>query len=250
LGLTLGLDAKSVSHETHTRLIRESLLRVVFPNETTTNHGVENHRPFSWLIRLMKEMDGFITRDEIIVGVLAVVDDRQPGIFQKTVSQLLDARVAGTTSGLVKALSLKNGIQVNTLRNYTRLPIGVLSSAQIGWAVPRTVITLDSRKPLRGWALTELGTQTADELSTISDLRLEMLKPLSPNDRAVIANYSYFELMKKALISDAAMDADLENLAPKVKELLGKLGLTFGSGLLFNPECQETEQVLNMASNH
>ena len=73
-------------------LLRQCLLAVCFPNPVTENIGVTNQRPFTWLLRLTAALGGTITRHEMILGLLAVVDDRRPDAFPKALSTIRSLR--------------------------------------------------------------------------------------------------------------------------------------------------------------
>jgi len=245
LGLTLALDAQSFGSDFRNALIRESILRVVFPNETTTNVGVANQRPFSWLLRLAKSLDGFITRDEIIVGLLGTIDDQMPAKMESVTRNLISARAAGTTSQLVENLSRLNGIQVNTLQNYTRLPIGILSSQLVGWAAPSSRKFKGFKSPIRGFELTQSGMDEATALEGCFDLRLSSLETLSQAQRVILADYSFYVLLESAGIPGAAIEEDLLTLRGEGNKILEDLGYSHGQKLIFNPELQEVDAILS-----
>ncbi len=249
VGLTLALDAQHFGSHFRNGLIRESILGVVFPNETTTNVGVLNQRPFSWLLRLAKSLDGFITRDEIIVGLLGTIDDLSPNKLAATARQLSDSRKTGATPSLVEGLAKFNGIQINTLQNYTRLPIGILSSPIVGWSTSSTRKFEGFKSPSRGFELTSLGIDTANELATGFDLRLSSITKLPFDERMKLADYSYYALLQSAGIPYEAIQDDLMRLSPDGLRILENLGFSKGQKLLFNPELQEIDQVIAKLSD-
>ena len=194
-------------------LIRESILGVVFPNETTTNVGVANQRPFSWLLRLARKLDGFITRDEIIVGLLGTIDDLVPGALESVATELASARKTGGTVALVERLASLNEIQVNTLQNYTRLPIGILSSELIGWASASARNFEGFKSPVRGFELTEYGKAVSDELEHSFDLRLAGLLSLTDDERVLLADFSFYNMLRSAGVPSETIEDDLEKVS-------------------------------------
>lgn len=243
LGLQLALDAPNYGRDFESGLIRESILRIVFPNETTTNVGVQNQRPFSWLLRLASRCDGKLSRDEIIFGVLAVTDDRVHNLLQQTAQEILRLRASKSTAVRVESLAKQNQVQVNTLQNYTRIPIGVLTSTRLDWAKKIAVRETGSRTPVTYFELTATGVALAERLDQSLDLRLSDLTALTLEERATLADYAFFDLLRVAGIPANLIEQDLAQLKPKFEEIMSELGLR-GLNLLFNPECQETDRVL------
>ena len=73
-------------------LVGESFISAVFPNPSTVNVGIVNHRPFAQLLKLACLLKGEITRDEIIIGVLSVTDDLLPDVIEKNAQIILQLR--------------------------------------------------------------------------------------------------------------------------------------------------------------
>lgn len=245
LGLTLSLDSVNYGPDVRSGLLRESLLRVVFPNTTTTNVGVTHQRPFRWLLQLVSELGGYITRDEIIAGVLAITDDLIPGAMQKTTDLILDARKSGNSSRLVEDISRANGVQVNTLQNYTRLPIGVLSSETVGWAKKASRPVGPRNEKRLVFELSDLGFETVKGFRARFDLRAHQIADLTPEKRDLIANFAFYEMLSLAGIPESDLDFDLTGGASQVDHWLSPLGKQSDQSLLYNPELQETDLVLN-----
>lgn len=242
LGLQLTLDAPSHGRDFESGLIRESILRTVFPNETTTNIGVQNHRPFAWLLRLAARCEGVISRDEIIFGVLAVTDDRIEGLLDRTAADILRIRSSSAAGSRVKSVATQNRVQVNTLQNYTRIPIGVLTSQRLGWA-KRVTVRKASGRPLTHFELTPTGEALAARLDHCCDLRLGDLSMLSLEERGSLADFAFFDMLRVAGLPENLIEQDLTDLQPKMNAIKAKLGLDL-KNLLYNPESQETDRVL------
>ncbi len=130
-----------------------------------------NSRPFRWLILLAAELGGVITRHEMILGLLTVTDDQQGGAFESAVDSVV--RVRGSQDRLDAALASAARdaqIQLNTLENYTRFPVGVLASDKVGWGVSESVEGLYETRT-RAVTLTALGRATAEWLLGAIDMR-------------------------------------------------------------------------------
>lgn len=246
LGLTLTLDAPSFGQASRNALIAESLVSVVFPNETTTNVGVTNLRPFAWLLRLMLAMDCFITRDEMIVGLLAITNDKEEGLFERTVSRLQQARASGETRLMANRLAVESNIQVNTLQNYTRLPIGALTSTILNWATVKTINTSANSPATRGFELTSEGKKFAKDVAARYDLRLSSLLQFSSEIRASIADFGYYEMLRNSNFTLETLNPELIEIEKTVRPTLSHLGCSRDQRLLFNPELQEQEHILDL----
>lgn len=244
LGLTVAIDSLRYGAEVRMGLVRESLLRVVFPNTTTNNVGVTNQRPFAWLLGLASALDGFITRDEIIVGVLGVIDDRRPGMMDEVLQTIIRSRRSGISAELVREVSEANAIQVNTLQNYTRFPIGVLSSDAIGWArkSSRRLGPKNEKRPV--FELTDAGRATAEGLSRRFDLRAEDIASLSLEERGQVADFAFYETLALAGIPVSDLGFDMERGRRQVDQLLSPIGFDSSQTLLYNPELQESDSLL------
>lgn len=245
LGLALSLDAHEFGQEYRRGLIRESIIRVVFPNETTKNVGIVNHRPFSWLLRLAKNLDGFITRDELIIGMLATTNDLEPGRLASVSNTLHKARTEASTGEMVKELARLNQIQENTLKNYTRLPIGVLSSPLVGWAVASKRIFGPSSSTLNGFSLTPLGIQTSSTLENSFDLRIGTLSQLSDSERKTLAEYSFYMLLLDSGMPIEKIRRDITRHEAEALSVMERIGFKPGQKLVYNPELQEIDSILS-----
>ena len=85
-----GLDSVSVK-----KLVEKCVLHIASPNPLTNVKGGNVLRPFPLILKLMVELDGYILRDEIIIGVLACKNDRRPSIVSDTVKLIRNIRSKG-----------------------------------------------------------------------------------------------------------------------------------------------------------
>ncbi len=172
-------------------LIRESLYSIVVPNPHVENRGGHILRPFAQLLRMMRRLDGIMSRDEIIVAMLCLMDDRKPGAVDAMVELIKKTR--GKLSRLAGELENAAGsLQENTLKNYTRFPLGVLKSA--GWAEPERVRGVYERS-LNMYRLTPQGAALADAINAKVDVRQADIAKFADEERAafvLLAQYAQF----------------------------------------------------------
>jgi hypothetical protein len=229
-------------------LVRQCLLAVCFPNPATDNVGVVSQRPFNWLIRLTAALGGHITRHEIILGLLAVVDDRSPNSFTDSVTRIKNIR-GGSRAVLDKAVSDYAGsvhVQVNTLENYTRLPVGVLKSTDIGWAVSGRVTGLYSR-PTEALSLTSLGFSDAAWASDAIDIRERYLDSFSLDERAHFANYAFYAMLLRSGLRNPDIEKHLTQSQRYCATILEHFEIKSPEQLLYSPIQQASDHLLSRA---
>lgn len=229
-------------------LFRESVLGICFPNPATNNVGVVNQRPFKWLLRLMAELDGVITRHEMILGLLAVTDDLAPNAFDDALDRVKSVR--GKKSRLMRAVNdeaKRSGITLNTLENYTRFPVGVMKAPEIGWGCSRSIKGLYER-PATGLVLSEAGQEAAQWARNARDLREGSLAGYSIEERAAFATRSFCGMLIRAGISPDAVEDQLNDASESSAEIIRELGLSDDPrDVLYSPEQQAPDEVLILA---
>ena len=222
--------------------------RNAFPNPATDNVGIVNHRPFRWLLLLMAELDGVITRHEMIVGLLAVTDDLQPDAFSAAVERVRRAR--GRRAAILDAVKEeadRSHIQVVTLENYTRFPVGVFKSSDIGWGTSQRVRGLYER-PTEALSLTTLGLTTAEALRAAVDVREAALESYSLDERAAFANYGYYAMLLRAGVDYSEIGDDLTTAERGCRRIMADLDISDEpSALLYSPIQQAPAAVLAKA---
>jgi hypothetical protein len=230
-------------------LLRECLLAVTFPNPATDNVGVVSLRPFRWLMLLAGELDGVITRHGMILGLLLVTDDQQPGEFEAALE-----RVSAVRGSLVRlAASIRRaatgiGIQVNTLENYTRFPVGVLSSPMLGWGSSERVSGIYER-PARAIVLTPRGRSTAERMRASVDVRESALEAYPIEERAQFAVYGYYAMLIRSGLDPTRVASDLDAAEIGARRILQDLGVGTPDALLYSPIQQAGSDVLALADS-
>ncbi len=227
-------------------LLRQCLLAVTFPNPSTNNIGVRNHRPFSWLLLLTAELGGSITRHEMILALLAVTDDRDPAAFDEALERVKAVR-GGSRSALdtaVERFATSAEVQVNTLENYTRLPVGVLKSPHIGWGESERISAIYD-KPVSALSLTALGRSDAEWVRAAIDVRETELVGFDLDKRAHFANYAYYAMLQRLEID---VREDLAISEEGCQPVLTDLSVLGPDQLLYSPVQQADDEVLFRAS--
>lgn len=229
-------------------LLRQCLLSVCFPNPNTENVGVVSQRPFAWLLRLMAALGGVITRHEMILGLLAVVDDQGDDAFPAAVAAIESVR-GGSRDVLDKAVlryAKSANVQVNTLENYTRLPVGVLKSSAVGWAFSGRLGGLYS-KPTEALTLSALGLTDAAWVGGAIDVRERQLDAFAIDERAHFANYAHYAMLVRSGLEISAVEKALNRAARGCRSILDKIGVESPGRFLYSPVQQADDHVLARA---
>ena len=112
-------------------IFEESILGINYPNQVINTQFPEASRVFANILHTANELNGYICRDELIIGPLSNNDITDEN-FASMIERLQKIRGNfGLLQDAIYSLSSQTGIQVNTLNNYTRFPIAVL--IYCGW---------------------------------------------------------------------------------------------------------------------
>jgi hypothetical protein len=227
------------------RLVQESLLSITFPNPNTENRGLVNLQPFPALLRMMHRMDGMISRDEMIIGLYQLLDDQQPGAFEANVAKL--RRIRGDFASLQQQLeATAGGLQVNTLQNYTRFPIGALQSSIVQWAVSERLREPYGR-PVVFLRLTEVGASVVADLDRRVDVREQRLRSFSDDVRARFAIIAFYSMIERCGFDISPMAAQVELLERSCGDLYAQLGITSRARIHYSPLQQADRSIVALS---
>ncbi len=213
-------------------LLEECVLGIVYPTPVLAVKGNYDLRPFSFILRIMAECDGYLSRDEMIVGPLNAVSDRGKANVNAVVNTVKAGRESATDmANALTSVSEARDIQVNTLRNYTRWPIALLRD--LGWATRRPTRFRDGRK-YDALHLTDKGQVLAARVTRSVDLRVDEVARFTPGERKALAVVAHFRMLERAGFDVAPVEqriAEAEATAAPVFERIG----TDSNDLLFSP---------------
>jgi len=228
------------------RLLQYSLIGITLPSPHTELQGVTNHRPFSFFLRLMEALEGWIDREELIVGVLAIRDDRIPNVFADMVAKLTANRTrAGAIDRAAAAVASANHVQHNTLQNYTRFPLGAIAAPEVGWAVEGRVKIHGETRIVR--RLTHRGRAMAAQIVAARDVREADIEAFSLEQRAQFANYSMYSILENAGYDPAVFAVERQVARAGCKRLLDSLGIDQPGTFIYSPAQQASLNVLDLA---
>ena len=207
-----------------TQLVRECLLGIAYPNPYVEIKGEDRVRPIPLILRTAHVLKDRITRDEIILGPMDIGDDRQKKAVNDMNEKLLQLRVSRAAT--IEALGLKAkelNIQINTLHNYTRFPLGILRWA--GWTKPERDNGLYD-------VLTIEGIRLAEELGSYYDIRVNDLSNFPRKEVDAFIQVVTYRMLERAGYESPP---ELESLESQCAATLAKLKIENTKLILFSP---------------
>ncbi len=216
-----------------TLLVKECLLGIAYPNPLVVIKGANSVRPIALILSAAAALGGQITRDEIILGPLDTDDDRRVDSLSEMTERLRSLR--RDPNSVKEALRKKAGdvgVQVNTLHNYTRFPLGVLRWA--GWS---------RRVQDSGLfhSLTPDGAEVADRVRNSYDIRAGDLGDFETDEVDSFLQVAVYRMFERAGYSVAAQG--LEAHEHRCRKMLRALRIDDTRRILFSPvqECSPSD---------
>ena len=215
-------------------LLEECVLGIAFPSHVLDLKGAHDIRPFSAILQTMLACNDGLSRDEMIVGPLSAATDRSEQDIADLAAKIMALRdKPESIRSELNKLSTQRGIQINTLRNYTRWPLAVFRD--LGW-------TKKEKEPYRGvkrefelHRLTPVGKAQALRLRDAVDLRIDQVDQLSFEEKRALSRYAHFAMLDRAGFELARVAEQIKNDEELVRQALRKLDLPEGKPLLFSP---------------
>lgn len=194
---TLLGDHAAVADVDPRAIFEESVLGINYPNRILAIKGTEASRVFSAILRTATRLDGYICRDEIILGILNR-DDVGDGAIDNIVLTIRGLR--GSASRLATAISdmsTQIGIQINTMQNYTRFPLAVLTYC--GWFEKESTKRFyPGGRPTVMFKITSYGQQRAAEMERSVDIRLMQYETQSTNKQKALIRLGFYSMLQRA----------------------------------------------------
>jgi len=212
-------------------IIEQCILGMNNPNRIMDVSYDESVRFFSCVLLAMDRLDGFICRDEMILGPMCV-NDNSPEEFEEMISDIKSIRgnfkeLQNRLEALAKSLTdnKKDGMSVTSVRNCTRFPISVLKYC--GWA--EGVNTKIYKKSISFLKLTEHGKDTVNKLKNLKDIRLSDYENSSEQQKRALIRLGTYAMLGRAKFDLSIVSEELEKSKEEVKDLLE------GKEILFSP---------------
>lgn len=216
------------------QLFSLNVLHIVSPNPSTTVRGGNVLRPFPMILKLMYLLDDKISRDELIIGVLACKNDKEVDVLQKTARHIRAIRAEGLGAlrrGISQLMTENHLSSYATLGNYTRFPISALKWTN--WAVSRNDKTIYGHRPIKFLHLTELGKEQAEALMNIPDIRLSDIQQYDEKTKASFVVLSNLQKLAKIGFDLGEYFDCLSDLQANCRTLLSNFRITDDDYLFF-----------------
>ena len=215
-------------------LLGETVLGIVYPSHAIELRGDHDVRPFAAILRTMLACNDGLSRDEMIVGPLSASSDRSKAYTDDIAAKIMGLREEPTViKGALNELEEARGIQINTLRNYTRWPLAVLRD--LGWTQRDQEPYRCSNKTFDIHRLTTLGKERAYGLKGAVDLRIDQIDLLPFYQKRALSRYAHFSMMERTGFDVSSVTEQLQQDEKTRREALYKLGLPEDKPILFSP---------------
>ncbi|MRR36722.1 hypothetical protein EG829_19070 [bacterium] len=217
------------------RLLREMLLAITFPNPNTENRGIANHRPYMRTLQLMDRVGGRLTRDEAIIAIYSISDDRAVGVLDRAAEAVTSVR--GDSRRLSAALvdfCVANGVQVNSAQNYTRMLVGALKSPVVDWCESFSN-RADYERPIRSMRLTATGNSWARRASEYADVRWGDIAVYDQTSRSAFINLTFYAMFERCGFSLDEEGPLMRRAAEDCRRILDALEVDDYRRIIFSP---------------
>ena len=178
-------------------LLEETVLGIAYPSHVLDLRGEHHIRPFATILKTMLACNDGLSRDEMIVAPLSSFTDRSPdtlALLAKKVNALRDT--PQQIKSALEEIKEERGIQINTLRNYTRWPLAVLRD--LGWTVKDKEPYRSSKKMFEIHRLTPQGKARAISLLDTVDLRVDQIESLNIDQKRALSRKAHFSMMERS----------------------------------------------------
>ena len=229
------LGEQVVAADRHWRsLLGETVLGIVYPSYAIELRGNHDIRPFATILSTMLACNDGLSRDEMIVGPLSASSDRSEASMADIAAKVMELREEpAAIKGALNELKEAGGIQINTLRNYTRWPLAVLRD--LGWTEKDREPYRRSNKTFDIHRLTALGKERARGLKGAVDLRVNQVDRLPSSQKRALSRHAHFSMMERTGFDVSSVTEQLQRDEETRRGALRKLRLPEDKPILFSP---------------
>ena len=222
------------AREHYLPLLGETVVGICYPSHVLSIKGDFNLRPFSIILQTMLGCDDALSRDEMIIAPLCAANDRAQDCVSDMVSLVSKARTnASAIESLLADVSKNRGIQLNTLKNYTRFPIAIMRDC--GWTDKARLPFSKSRQTFEVHRLTAKGKEMANRLVSSTDIRIDQMDKLSASQREALSIHAHYQMLERAGFDLVSVADKLTQTRPDFLDALDSLGASHEKPLLFSP---------------
>lgn len=215
-------------------LLEETVLGIAYPSHVLDLRGEHYIRPFATILKTMLACNDGLSRDEMIVAPLSASTDRSPDALAALAAKVNALReTPDHIKSALEELKEERGIQINTLRNYTRWPLAVLRD--LGWTEKDKEPYRTSKKTFEIHRLTPHGKARALSLLDAVDLRTDQVDSLNFDQKRALSRQAHFSMMERSGFDLASVEAELRADRELVHSALNALQVPIEKPILFSP---------------
>lgn len=215
-------------------LLEETVLGIAYPSHVLDLRSEHNIRPFATILKTMLACNDGLSRDEMIVAPLSSSTDRSPDALALLATKVNALReTPNQIKSALEELKEERGIQINTLRNYTRWPLAVLRD--LGWTEKDKEPYRSSNKTFEVHRLTLKGKARALSLFDTVDLRVDQVESLNFNQKRALSRRAHFSMMERSGFDLTSVESELHADQDLVYSALKALDVPIDKPILFSP---------------
>lgn len=152
--------------------IRECLIGTVYPNEVLKIEGNYEIRPFYTILKSIKDLNGYMSRDEMIIGPLSINNDTDENEYRNMIEKISNLRKGSYDSFLLEYDKVRGSkgeiIADATKGNYTRIVLAALNWSD--WTFTNTNKN-HYGKSLKYFYLSDFGETYIEFMESLKDIR-------------------------------------------------------------------------------
>lgn len=227
----------ALSGESAKNLFEQNLLGVEYQNDILAVKFPDINKPFVNMLLFADELDGYICRDEILLGPMNLSDARSIKEHTSKKNYILELRKKASIKELNSAIALlskENLMQPNSVRNLTRFVISSL--VFVGWFKKENKKIYGNTTPFL--VLTEKGKNVVKEIKESLVLYGTDIKKLDIDEKDI----SWLSILSMFKRADFNVDADWKECEQTRSSLKKKTG---NESIIFSPFQYYSKSKLN-----
>lgn len=228
-------------------IIEQCIIGMNNPNKIMDVSYTESIRFFSCVLFTMQDLDGYLSRDEMILGPMCINDNDETE-YNNMILHIKELRASRSLSrvnheleALGKTLTdnKSTGMSVDSMQNCTRIPISVLKYC--GWVEDEYKRFYD--RSVKFMKLTEHGKSTIAKIRVMRDLRLDDYEKSSAKQQEALIRLGAYQMLLRSNFDLSEVEDDIEKDKKVCEKILG------GQEILFSPYQTLEYDVVNHALN-
>ena len=216
-----GADRKS--------LLEQCVLGINNPNRIIDVSYDESVRFFSCVLMTMNDLDGYLCRDEMILGPMCV-NDNSPEEYAEMIHYLKNLRgdykkLKGELERLARSLkgNKSDGMSVTSVQNCTRFPISVLNYCK--WVQGKNLNVYG--KSMKFMVLTDNGREIIGKLKPLCDIRLSDYENSTEEQQKALIRLGAYSMLDRANFDLSGVSQLMEEDSLKCEDILRERDILF-----------------------